>query len=143
MLVKDYMTKDPITTTPETSVREAWRRMKDRRIGHLPVVERGNLVGITTEADLGLVMPSPASLLEAHEMIDLLTKVPVAEAMTRDPITIAPTAALEDAARLLMRGRIGALPVLEGGTLVGILAREDLLRAFLAVTEGVAGALAA
>jgi acetoin utilization protein AcuB len=129
------MTADPITTTPDTSIQDAWKRMTEHRIRHLPVVDQGKLVGIVTDRDLRLVLPSPATTLEAHELTYLLDKLPVSEAMTADPITTGPSVPIPDAVRFLMRARIGAFPVVEDGRLVGILTRQDALKAFLAQVE--------
>ena len=135
MLVREWMTKDPITTTPDTSVQDAWKLMRDRKIRHLPVVDQGKLVGIVTDRDLRLVLPSPATTLEAHELHYLLDKLAVSEAMTADPMTIGPSVPITDAVRFLMRARIGAFPVMEEGRLVGILTRQDALKAFLSHAE--------
>ncbi len=134
MLVREWMTKDPITLGPQTSLFRAWKLMKDRRIRHLPVMEDGRLVGIVTDRDLRLVLPSPATALEAHELNYLLDKLTVSEAMTKDVVTTTPSASIADATRALLRNRIGALPVLAGPILVGILTRADALEALNSVT---------
>ncbi len=138
MLVREWMTEDPVTTTPETSVQDAWKLMKERKIRHLPVIDQGRLVGIVTDRDLRFVLPSPATTLEAHELNYLLDKLPVSEAMTADPMTVGPSVPIPDAVRFLMRARIGAFPVMEDRKLVGILTRQDALKAFLSHVEGAA-----
>ncbi len=135
MLVREWMTKDPVTAAPTMSVRDAWLLMKDRGIRHLPVADQCKLVGIITDRDLRLVLPSPATSLEAHELNYLLDKLPVSEAMTADPMTIGPSVPIAEAARLLMRARVGAFPVMDEGKLVGILTRQDALKAFLSHVE--------
>ena len=135
MLVREWMTRDPITTASHTSVQDAWKLMKERKIRHLPVVDQGRLVGIVTDRDLRLVLPSPATTLEAHELNYLLDKLPVSEVMTADPMTVGQSVPIPDAVRFLMRARIGAFPVMEDGKLVGILTREDALKAFLSRAE--------
>src|SRR2546430_16771826 len=85
--VRDLMTPAPVTIAPETSVQEAYRLMQDQRIGHLPVCEDGRLVGLVSERDLRLVLPSPATSLAAHEVHSLLERLMVAEIMTRFPVT--------------------------------------------------------
>ena len=134
MLVREWMTKDPITVGPHTSIFRAWKLMKDRRIRHLPVMEDGSLVGLVTDRDLRLVLPSPATSLEAHELNYLLEKLTVAEAMTKDVITTTPSASIAEATRTLLRNRIGALPVLAGAILVGIPTRADALEVLSSVT---------
>ena len=88
--VRDLMTPAPVTISPETSVQEAYRLMQDQRIGHLPVCEDGCLVGLVSEHDLRLGLPSPATSLAAHEVHSLLERLTVAEIMTRFPVTIGP-----------------------------------------------------
>ncbi len=137
MLVREWMTKDTITVEPTTSVEAAWRLMQERRIRHLPVVVEGRLVGIVTDRDLRRVLPSPATSLEIHELRYLLDKLTLAEVMTKDVITTIPFTPIIDAARTLLRNRIGALPVVQGGMLVGILSQTDVLEAFTsAATAG-------
>ena len=135
MDVKAWMTKDPITAAPAMSIKAAWKVMQDRRIRHLPVVEAGRLVGIVTDRDLRRVLPSPATSLEIHELNYLLDKMTLGEVMTKDVITTTPFARIPDTARTMLRNRIGALPVLEGGTLVGILSQTDVLEALTSAAE--------
>ena len=135
ILVREWMTKDPVTADPSTSIKAAWKLMQERRIRHLPVVEEGRLVGIVTDRDLRRVLPSPATSLEIHELHYLLDKLTLAEVMTKDVITTTPFTAVADAARTLLRNRIGALPVVEGGTLVGILSQTDVLEALTSAAE--------
>lgn len=136
--VKEWMTKEPVTIEPSTSVKTAWKIMQDRRFRHLPVVEGGRLVGIVTDRDLRRVLPSPASSLEIHEVNYLLDKLTVAAAMTKDIITTTPTTPILEAARTLLRNRIGALPVMAGGTLVGILSQVDVLEALVSKVDAAA-----
>ena len=134
MLVREWMTKDAITVGPQTSIFRAWKLMKDRRIRHLPVMEDGRLVGIVTDRDLRLVLPSPATALGAYELNYLLDKLTVSEVMTKDVTTTTPSASIADATRALLRNRIGALQVLAGPILVGILTRADALQALSSAT---------
>ena len=135
MDVKMWMTRDPIVAAPALSIKTAWRLLQERRIRHLPVVEGGKLVGIVTDRDLRRVLPSPATSLEIHELNYLLDKITVAEVMTKDVITTTPFALIPDVARTLLRNRIGALPVLEGGTLVGVISQTDVLEALTSAVE--------
>lgn len=132
MQVKDWMSPSPVTVPPETSVSEARELMQRRRIRHLLVTEDEELVGIITDRDIRLTLPSPATSLSVWELNYLLAKLTVGEVMTRRVITVGPDRPIEDAARLMLEHRIGALPVLEEGRLVGILTETDLLRAFVA-----------
>ncbi len=130
MLVKELMTKNPITVDPETSVLQAWSLMQDRQVDTLPVLEEGRLVGVVNDPDLRLALPSPATSLEAHEINYLLDTMPVADLMAKPAATTAPTVPLEEAARILLRPGVQALPVLEDDRLVGILTRFDVLQTF-------------
>lgn len=132
MDVSKWMQSSPVTVTPETSVSEARQLMERRRIRHLPVVEQsGRLVGIVTDRDIRLNLPSPATSLSVWEINYLLAKLTVGEVMTRRVITIETGRSVEEAARLMLEHRIGSLPVMEGGRLVGIVTETDLLRAWV------------
>ncbi len=115
----------------ETSVLDAREAMTKARIRHLLVTEpSGELVGMVTDRDIRLALPSPATTLSVWEMNYLLSKLSVGEIMTKTLITVGPDRDAREAARLLVEHRIGALPVVEDGRLVGILTETDLLRAF-------------
>lgn len=131
MRVADWMNKGLVVVTPDVPVKEAMRILQEKRIRHLPVVEEGRLVGIITDRDLRSVAPSPATSLSIYEINYLLDKLTVKEVMTKKVFTVSPETELEEAARLILERRIGALPVVKDGTLVGIITETDLLRAFL------------
>ncbi len=130
MLVQDIMQAELITILPETTLPEALRLVQRRGVRHLPVVENGNLVGIVSDRDLKRAMPSAATSLSAQELNYLLDRVKVGEFMTRGVITIAPMFPVEEAARIMVTEKISALPVTEGGRLVGIVTETDVLRLF-------------
>lgn len=132
MYVREWMTRSPVTVSPTTPISEARQLMERRRIRHLPVVdEAGRLVGIVTDRDIRLNLPSPATSLSIWEVNYLLARLTVGEVMTRNVLTASPDWPVEDAARAMLERRIGALPVLEEGRLVGIVTETDLLRAWL------------
>ncbi|MBI3455952.1 MAG: CBS domain-containing protein [Candidatus Rokubacteria bacterium] len=131
MLVRDIMQPKVTTIPPKTTLPEAVRLARERGIRHLPVVEGGELIGIVSDRDLKRAMASPATSLEAHELAYLLDRLTVAEIMTRAVITVGPMSPLEDAARLMVLERISALPVTEGGRLVGIVSETDVLQLFV------------
>lgn len=84
MLVKDWMTKDPLVVSPKTSMEEAIRTMREHRVRHLPVVKKEDiLVGIITQTDLLQASPSPATSLSMWEINFLLAKMQVRDAMTK------------------------------------------------------------
>jgi acetoin utilization protein AcuB len=125
------MTQAPLTIAPETSVQAAYRLMQEQRLRHLPVCEDGRLVGLVSERDLRLVLPSPATSLAVHEVHSLLERFTVAEIMTRFPVTIGPNHARTEAASRMLTHHVQALPVTDNRRLVGILTRTHLLYAFI------------
>ena len=138
MLVRELMTTAAhlITSPPETPILEARSLMVDKRIRHLLVTEDGRLVGIVTDRDIRLNLPSRATSLSVWEINHLLLKLTVGEVMTRGVITIGPERDARDAAQLMLDHSIGALPVTAGGNLMGIITETDLLRAFVWITGG-------
>ncbi len=131
MLVRDVMQSKVVTITPETTLPDAIRLARERNIRHLPVLDDGKLVGIVSDRDLKQAMASSATSLDVHELQYLLARLPVAEIMTRGVITIGPMFPVEEAARLMVSEKISALPVTEGGQLVGIVTETDVLRLFV------------
>ena len=130
MRVKDLMTRAPITRDPETTVPEAHRVMMESRIRHLPIVVGDRLVGIVTDRDIRLNLPSPATSLSVWELNYLLARLTVDQVMTRSLVTTWPEAELTVAARVMLDHKIGALPVIDGGRVVGIVTESDFVRAF-------------
>ena len=133
MLVKHQMTHAPVSVAPGDSLAHALRLTREHRIRHLPVVQGEELVGILSDRDIRLAMPSPLTVADP-ERAAFLEGTPVARVMTREVITAGPFDTLEDAADQLCRHRIGALPVVDAhGRLVGMLSETDVLHAFAAV----------
>jgi CBS domain-containing protein len=130
-LVRDCMTKSPITIGLQETLRSAQELMGLRRIRHLPVIEHGKLVGLLTESDLRRVMPSPISPHGATDVDGVLDGTPVGRVMVKTPTTVGPGQPLRDAVKILVDKKYGALPVVEDGKLVGILSVIDALRASL------------
>jgi len=125
------MTPSPITTGPDTPVLEARQLMIQKRIRHLLVAEGGKLLGIVTDRDIRLNLPSPATSLSVWEVNYLLARMTVESAMTTSVVVISPRHDAKEAASLMLDHKIGALPVVDGGRLVGIITETDLLRAFV------------
>lgn len=126
-----------VTASPATPILEARSRMLEYRIRHLLVTDTdGSLVGIVTDRDIRLNLPSQATSLSVWEMTYLLTKLTVGEVMTRAVITVGPERPAHHAAQLMLDHSIGALPVTQGGRLVGILTETDVMRAFVWLTGG-------
>jgi acetoin utilization protein AcuB len=130
MQVRDLMTQSLITVSPGTSVTEAKAMMSKDRIRHLLVTDGGKLVGLVTDRDIRLNLASPATSLSVWELNYLLARLTVGDVMTKSLITIAPDRDAGEAARMMLEHRIGALPVLDGTRLVGILTETDIVRAF-------------
>jgi acetoin utilization protein AcuB len=131
MKVRDLMTATPITTGPDTPVLEARQIMLGNRIRHLLVTEGPKLIGIVTDRDIRLNLPSPATSLSVWEVNYLLARLTMASVMTKALVTVGPDRDPRDAAVLMLDHKIGALPVVDGGRLVGIITETDLLRAFV------------
>lgn len=131
MLVRDRMTTTVLTVEPKTTIFDALALMKEKRIRRFPVVKGRKLVGIVTWTDLMRASPSPATSLSVWEIPYLLMKAPVAEVMTRTVITVSPTETIEEAAVLMRARKIGGLPVVENGTVVGVITESDIFDAFI------------
>ena len=125
--VADRMTRDVLTVTPETSLSEVREIMRRRSIRHLPVVRDGLLVGLVTDRDIRRVWPSDATSLSIWELNYLLDKVKVKEFMTRKVVTTMTHTSLAAAAKVMLDRKISCLPVVEKGSVVGILTQTDLV----------------
>jgi acetoin utilization protein AcuB len=110
---------------------EARQRMVEERIRHLVVVEDGRVAGIVTDRDIRLNLPSPATSLSVWEINFLLARLTVGNVMTSTVLVVEPDRPIAEAARIMIDHKIGALPVLDGEHLLGILTETDLLRAFV------------
>ncbi|HJX14964.1 MAG TPA: CBS and ACT domain-containing protein [Candidatus Deferrimicrobiaceae bacterium] len=129
MYVGRRMTREVIALSPEDTIRDANRILQENRIHHLPVVEGEELVGIVSDSDI-------RKWILREEMVDeggaaSRRTGSVGEIMTRDVITVSPGDTIEDALLILHRRRFGALPVVEGRKLVGIVTKADILAAFI------------
>jgi acetoin utilization protein AcuB len=128
--VRDVMSVSPVTIPPSMSVYEAHTLMQQRKVRHLPVLKDGCLVGIVSDRDIRLVLPSPATSLTVWEIQHLLDKLTVGEMMTYFVMTTAPDRLMTEAVGRMLGHKVGALPVVENRRVVGILTRTDVLRAF-------------
>ncbi len=137
MLVRDRMTKNPITVKPNLPIAEALEWMRKEKIRRFPVVDKKDkLVGIVTRDDLMYASPSPVSSLSVWEVTYLLSQVTVDEVMAEDVITIAEGAPIEEAARLMADNKIGGMPVMRDDMVVGIITESDVFNAFLELFGG-------
>ncbi len=131
--VRDVMSMSPVTIPASLSVHEAHTLMQQRKVRHLPVLQDGCLVGMVSDRDIRLVLPSPATSLAVWEIRYLLDKLTVGEMMTCFVMTTAPDCLMTEAVGRMLEHRVGALPVVEDRRVVGILTRTDVLRAFRSV----------
>lgn len=139
MLVRHFMTTDLFTLTPEHTCRQALAEFKRRRIRRAPVVAGGKLVGIVSERDLLRVLPGTcgeASTAAGEEGLE----VPVREIMIVQMATLGPNDPLAKAAGLMLKKRIGGVPVLQEGKLKGIITESDVFKALHAILTSGAGA---
>ena len=130
MLVRDRMTREVLTVSPDTNIADALSITRENAIRHLPVIDDGALVGLVTDRDLRLALPAPWQDESDAERRQLRNRT-VADLMTEDVITVSPESLIEEAAKLFYENRIGCLAVMEEGKLAGILTASDLLRAFV------------
>src|SRR5262245_9913408 len=128
--VRDVMSVSPVTILPSLSVHAAHTLMQQRKIRHLPVLQDGCLVGMVSDRDIRLVLPSPATSLAVWELRHLLDKLTVGEMMTCFVMTTVPDCRMTEAVGRMLGHRVGALPVVEDRRVVGILTHTDVLRAF-------------
>jgi len=131
--VKDKMTPNPIVIALDTTVAEAMQLMRDHSIRRLPVMNRGKLVGIVTERDLSEVSPSPATSLSVFEINYLLAKTKIKDILPKNSqvITVSPDTFIEEAARLMRAHKVGGIPVMENGKLVGIITETNIFDALI------------
>lgn len=129
-LVRDWMSRDVITVTPDTTLPEADQLLIQNTIRRLPVVdENGRLIGIVTYGDIREARPSQAVSLNMWEMNYLLNRLTIREIMTVNPVTITPDATIGEAAKKMLANMIGGLPVVDRqGKLVGIITESDIFR---------------
>jgi acetoin utilization protein AcuB len=128
MRVRDLMTAKPITVSPDMPMLQARQRMVDERIRHLIVTEGDRVVGIVTDRDIRLNLPSPATSLSVWEINFLLAKLTVGAVMTSAVLVVESDRPIAEAARIMIDHKIGALPVVDDGGLVGIVTESDFVR---------------
>lgn len=131
MLVRSRMTANVLTATPEMTLGEALRIVRERNIRHLPIVDGGKLLGIVTDRDLRLAAP-PSWAADFEQLKTVFETKTVADVMTQhEIISTTEDTPIEEAARVLYEHKIGCVPVMRGGELVGILTETDVMRAFV------------
>jgi len=132
VFVRDVMTPNPITVKPDVPFQDALKLLREKGVRRLPVVdEEGKLVGIVTEKDLLYASPSKATTLDVWELSYLLSKLTVKDVMTKNVITVSDDTPIEEAAKIMADSKIGALPVMHEGELVGIVTETDIFKVLL------------
>ena len=142
--VKDIMTKEIITVSPETEIVNAAKILLENRINGLPVIDAsGRLVGILCQSDLvaqqkSIPIPSVFTLLESYipltpikridKEVEKIAALKVEQAMTPNPVTVDPETDIADVAKLMVDKKFHTLPVMEGDKVVGIVGKEDVLK---------------
>ena len=138
-IVRNWMTPNPITITMQTTLPEARRLMDKHFVRRLPVINKGKLVGIVTRGDIREAQASTATTLSVYELNYLLDEMPAKDFMAYEPITISPDAPIGEAARRMMQHKVGGLPVVENGELVGIITETDFCRLLILQPEHAEG----
>jgi acetoin utilization protein AcuB len=132
MIVANRMKPAPVYVDEGDSMKKAMDLLKEHEIRHLPVLKDGEkLVGILSERDIKQASPSSATALEIREIFYLLDKIKVKQIMTRRPYTVSSTTPIEEAALIIREKKIGCLPVVDNGKLVGIITETDIIDAFI------------
>lgn len=128
LIVRNWMTADPVTVSPKTTLPDAHDLMKRRRVRRLPVVDEGKLVGIVTLGDVREASPSDATTLSIYEMNYLLSRLTVEKIMTKNVLTLTPSTPIREAAGMMLLHKVSGLPVMENDRLVGIITESDIFR---------------
>jgi CBS domain-containing protein len=142
---RDIMTTEVLTVSPETSISELSKILENRKIGGLPVVDKGGrLLGVITQSDLvdrarDLELPPAVNILDFHfylqipshllQRVEKMLGTTVGDCMTRNPVTVAPDTPVARIAALMAKQKMHTIPVLEGGKIVGVIGKMDLVRA--------------
>jgi acetoin utilization protein AcuB len=136
MRVREFMTTNPVTVHPDTTLPATAELMKKGGFRRLPVVNHNNqVIGIVTDRDVKQAMPSDATSLSIWEINYLVTKIKVSEIMSHPVQFVLEDATLEYAAEQMLKYNIGGLPVMHGDQLKGVITTTDVLRAFVGHRE--------
>jgi acetoin utilization protein AcuB len=127
LLVKDSMPREVVVLSPQTTAAEALALCREKHIRHLPVLEEGRLAGIVSDRDLRSAAPA----LGDPDRASALEEIRISDVTTRDVVTARPDDPIEEAANRMRERRIGCLPVVEDGELVGIITSSDVMEALV------------
>jgi len=125
MRIRDIMTWDVVTVSSDTPIMEARKIMNAHNVRRLPVVDKGKLIGMISRDGITRASPSPATSLSVWEINYLVAKMTVKDIMSKALVTVTPDTTVESAVSLAQNKGVGALPVLEDGSLVGIVTTDD------------------
>lgn len=136
MLIASWMTNDPISILPTTSLAKCQKLLKEHHIRRLPVVdEKNRVVGMISDKDVRSASPSKATALEAHEMQYLLAEVKAKDFMTANPVTVVRNDTVSHAALLMLEHKFGGLPVVdEEHHLIGIITEHDIFSVLVSIS---------
>ena len=135
MLVKYWMNKDVVTVDVDDSMQAAISQMRKHAKNLLPVLKKGNLVGVITDRDLKRASASDATALEIHELAYLISKIKCGDIMTKNVVTVPPDFTLEEASAQLLMRNISGMPVVdEKGKIVGTISQQEIFLALISLT---------
>ena len=145
LYARDIMTTEVLTVSPETSIAEMSKILENRKIGGVPVVDKGGrLVGVITQSDLverarDLELPPAINILDLHiylqipshliKRVEKMLGTTVGDCMSLEPVTVAPDTPVAQIAALMAKQQVHTIPVLKGGKIVGVIGKMDLVRA--------------
>ncbi len=131
MFVGERMSRPVISVSPDAPINDVLAMFKKEHIRRAPVMKDGKLVGIVTETDLLNASPSSVTTLSIWEMNYLISKVKIKDVMSRKVITVRSDSPIEETARIMADKKIGGVPVVNEGKVVGIITETDLFKIFL------------
>jgi len=126
--IRDIMSTNVVAVDEKTSLPHARKILEAHKIRRLPVMKKGELVGLVTERMLLEASPSPATSLSIHELHYILAKMTVKDIMVKNPYTISPDMPVEEALQLGQEMGYGGFPVVEDRRLVGVVTESDIVR---------------
>ncbi|MCW5853125.1 MAG: CBS domain-containing protein [Anaerolineae bacterium] len=134
--VKDWMTRHPVTIHRGSSILETRELMDEEQVRRLLVLDDdGTLIGVVTAGDVREAWPSPVSSLEPFERKAALAEIPIEEVIEHDPISVHPDATIQEAADMMFENKIGGLPVVADGKLLGLITQSDLIRGLVRMLD--------
>ncbi len=134
MFVSDWMTAKVFAVSPDDYLSDAIAIMKEKGVKHVPVVKGGKLKGILSDRDIKEYSPSKATTLDIYELHYLLANTKIREVMRAKVVTTAPDTPVEEAAMVMLDRNIGCLPVIDNGSLCGIISDKDIFHALVDIT---------